>query len=90
MKLQIPPVRTGWEQNEYSDFKRQSNARAPRLVQILDDAITIPGTKFRFGLDALIGLIPGAGDIAGAAMTGFTILTAFRMGAPGGSYSTCS
>lgn len=52
------------------------------LVRILDEAITIPGTKFRFGLDALIGLIPGVGDIAGAAMSGFTLLTAFRVGAP--------
>jgi hypothetical protein len=52
------------------------------LVRILDEAVRIPGTRFRFGLDALIGLIPGAGDIAGAAMTGFTILTAFRVGAP--------
>jgi hypothetical protein len=36
----------------------------------------------RFGLDALIGLIPGVGDVVGAGMSGFIILTAARMGAP--------
>ena len=65
-------------------ISRENPMQALRaLVRLLDEAVTIPGTKFRFGLDALMGLIPGAGDIAGAAMTGFTILTAFRMGAPG-------
>ena len=52
------------------------------LARILDEAVAVPGTRFRFGLDALLGLIPGVGDLTGAAMTGFTILTAFRMGAP--------
>ena len=53
------------------------------LTRVLDEAFTIPGTRFRFGLDALIGLIPGFGDLTGAAMTGFTIITAYRMGVPG-------
>ena len=57
------------------------NLRA--LTRILDEAFRIPGTRFRFGLDALIGLIPGFGDLTGAAMTGFTILTAYRIGVPG-------
>ena len=33
------------------------------LAFILDDLIPIPGTKHRFGLDPIIGLIPGAGDL---------------------------
>jgi hypothetical protein len=32
------------------------------IVRLLDEAFRIPGTKFRFGLDPLLGLIPGAGD----------------------------
>ena len=51
------------------------------LTRILDEAITVPGTRFRFGLDAIIGLIPGVGDLAGAAMSGFTLLIAYRVGA---------
>lgn len=52
------------------------------LVRLLDDAFVVPGTNFRFGLDALIGLIPGAGDIAGGLMSSAVILTAAKAGAP--------
>ena len=52
------------------------------LARLLDAAVGIPGTKFRVGLDALIGLVPGVGDLAGAAMSGYIILSAARLGAP--------
>ena len=52
------------------------------LARLLDSAVTVPGTKFRVGLDALIGLVPGVGDLAGAAMSGYIILAAARLGAP--------
>jgi hypothetical protein len=48
----------------------------------MDDAVRVPGTNFRFGLDALIGLIPGAGDVAGGITTAYTILAAQQMGVP--------
>jgi hypothetical protein len=41
----------------------------------------LPGTRFRFGLDGLIGLVPGVGDIAGAVMSSYIILEARRLGA---------
>ena len=56
--------------------------RVRGMSRLLDTAIRIPGTSLRFGLDALIGLIPGVGDVVGAGMSGFIILTAARMGAP--------
>ena len=52
------------------------------LARLLDAAVTIPGTHFRVGLDALIGLIPGVGDLAGAALSGYIVLAAARLGAP--------
>ena len=52
------------------------------LVRLLDDAFVIPGTNFRFGLEAVIGLIPGAGDLAGGLMSSAVILTAAKAGAP--------
>ena len=36
---------------------------AERLVTILDDFIRIPGTNIKIGLDPILGLIPGVGDI---------------------------
>ena len=52
------------------------------LTHLLDEAITIPGTGIKVGLDALIGLVPGLGDLAGGVMGGYAILVASRLGAP--------
>jgi hypothetical protein len=52
------------------------------VVRVLDDLVPIPGTRFRFGLDPLIGLIPGAGDVAAALLSGYALLVAARLGAP--------
>jgi Domain of unknown function (DUF4112) len=54
---------------------------ARTLARVLDTAIGIPGTKLRVGLDALLGLIPGAGDAVSAALSGYIILAAARAGA---------
>jgi hypothetical protein len=52
------------------------------LAKYLDNAFVVPGTNFRFGLDALIGLIPGVGDVIGSAIGGYIILVAARLGVP--------
>ena len=52
------------------------------LARLLDSAFRIPGTKIRFGLDPIIGLVPGVGDLAGAVLSGFIILRSARLGAP--------
>jgi len=57
-------------------------ARARTLTRLLDSAAKIPGTGIRFGLDPLLGLVPGLGDIAGAALAGYLVLLAQRLGAP--------
>jgi hypothetical protein len=57
--------------------------RAARaLTALLDTALRIPGTRIRFGLDALLGVVPGLGDVAGAAMAGYVVVLASRFGAP--------
>ncbi len=49
-----------------------------KLAWLMDRAIPIPGTKFRVGLDAILGLFPGAGDIVtGVIQTGL-VLTALK------------
>ncbi len=55
-----------------------------RLVaRLLDEAIAIPGTSFRIGLDPIIGLVPGIGDAIGALLSGWILLVGIRLGAPG-------
>lgn len=56
-------------------------ARLERFSRLTDASIGLPGTRFRFGLDALIGLIPGIGDLAGLVLSGYVLLEAQRAGA---------
>ena len=41
------------------------------IVNLLDTQFVIPGTNVRFGLDPLIGLFPGVGDIIGLALSAY-------------------
>lgn len=52
------------------------------IARIFDELVPIPGTKMRFGLDAILGLLPGGGDLVGGAVSAYSILIAARMGAP--------
>jgi hypothetical protein len=53
-----------------------------RLARLLDNAIPLPGTRFRIGLDPIIGLIPGLGDVIGAIFSTVIVYQAARLGAP--------
>ena len=52
------------------------------LALIMDEFIRVPGTKFKFGLDPLIGLIPGIGDTGSALVSAFALIQAARLGVP--------
>lgn len=56
--------------------------RLRRLGYLLDNSIPVPGTRFRFGLDTIIGLVPGVGDLAGGILSLYIILEAARLGVP--------
>jgi hypothetical protein len=53
------------------------------LARWMDARFRIPGTNFRFGLDGLLGLIPGAGDLSTLAVSGYMITVMARNGASG-------
>lgn len=53
------------------------------LAKLMDTQFRIPGTNFRFGLDGLLGLIPGAGDLSTFAVSGFMLWVMARNGASG-------
>lgn len=52
------------------------------LAKLMDTAFVIPGTKIRFGFDAIIDLIPGVGDAIGALMATLMIVRASNLGVP--------
>src|SRR5688572_30632704 len=52
------------------------------LARIFDQAFRVPGTSWRFGIDALFGFIPGLGDIAGGIVAVYALRVARQLGAP--------
>jgi hypothetical protein len=51
--------------------------------RLMDSAYRVPGTRLRFGLDPIIGLVPGAGDLATSSFSAILLYRAFRLGVPG-------
>jgi hypothetical protein len=57
-------------------------ARLDRLSRLLDAAFGIPGTRFRFGWDAIADALPVAGQVVPHAISAFIVYEAWKMGAP--------
>jgi hypothetical protein len=66
----------------YSEMSETQIERLRAISRVLDTAFSIPGTRVRFGLDAIIGLVPGVGDILGGLFSTYIIFKAARLGAP--------
>ncbi len=69
------------------DPKRKNGQNTPlgkleALSWLLDSSIKLPGIRYRVGLDALIGLIPVAGDLIGTALSTYILVMAAKMGVP--------
>lgn len=57
-------------------------ALSRRLATVMDDAVVVPGTRIGVGLDAVIGLVPGIGDVVGSAMSSVIVRDAIRVRVP--------
>jgi Domain of unknown function (DUF4112) len=60
-----------------------SNENLDYIAALLDDIFRVPGTKIRFGLDALIGWVPGVGDAMTAVASFLIVFASWRRGAKG-------
>jgi len=66
-----------------TDLDREASlARLATLAHFMDTAFVIPGINRRIGFDALIGLVPVIGDVAGMVISLFIVYEAKRLGAP--------
>lgn len=69
--------------------RRPAAAAAPdqlaTLARLLDDVFEIPGTGIRFGLDPLLGLIPGLGDALSGLLSALIVAAAWQRGLPHGT-----
>jgi hypothetical protein len=57
-----------------------SNEHLDHIAAVLDDMFRIPGTQIRFGLDALIGWVPGIGDALAGIASFLIVFAAWRRG----------
>ena len=74
----LPPLK--------SRFRRAGalfdNENLDLLAHVLDDWFRVPGTSIRFGLDGIVGLIPGLGDILGGLASAVIVVAAWVRGVP--------
>lgn len=70
MRRQQAPLPREWKGMEF-------------LAKWMDAKFRVPGTNFRFGLDGLLGLIPGVGDLSTFAVSGYLVLLMAQNGASG-------
>ena len=57
-------------------------ARLRRLAWLVDAAFVVPGTRFRFGLNSAIGLLPVGGDAVLGAISLYIVHQAHVLGVP--------
>lgn len=67
---------------QLTDAQQRRLAGLGRLADLLDNALPVPGTSYRIGLDPLLGLIPGLGDLVSPLFTAAILLHAREMGVP--------
>jgi len=70
------------EGNGHEQRGRRGLERLRSITMVFDQAFAVPGTKWRFGLDALFGLVPGLGDIAGGIVAAYALSVARNLNAP--------
>lgn len=67
----------------YNNPTHPGLGKVRRLAKLMDSQFSIPGTRYRFGFDGLLGLIPGVGDLGTFAVSGYMIMIMAQNGASG-------
>jgi hypothetical protein len=67
----------------FGDLTREQRlARLEAIAKLLDVAFVLPGTKIRYGIDGIVGLIPVVGDVIATALSLWLVREARALGAP--------
>ncbi|AZA09698.1 MULTISPECIES: DUF4112 domain-containing protein [Corynebacterium] len=61
---------------------QKPNTISSKIAHVMDDSIKVPGTQRRFGLDPVMGLVPGVGAVAGALVAMGIVADAIRYRVP--------
>ncbi|SEL14701.1 DUF4112 domain-containing protein [Halomonas daqiaonensis] len=75
MKTEMPPVDKSQRQSD------DARKRVHRIARLMDSSVRLPG-GFRIGVDGLMGLVPGVGDLAAAGVSFYIVVQAAHAGVP--------
>ncbi len=81
-RTSLAPVTTTPKHRTGVIVERPPRTGVEHLAWWLDNSIAVPGTRFRIGFDALIGLVPGIGDLIGTLLSSYIIAVAASQGLP--------
>jgi len=74
---------TDSQQSPTGDTDEQTAlARARNIAHLLDEAVTVPGTGFRVGIDPILGIVPVSGDLVAAVASLYIVFKAVEVGVP--------
>ncbi len=62
--------------------REAAHRRLRRLAKLMDSQVRVPVLGFRIGADAVLGLVPGIGDVASGLIGAYLIYEAHRLGVP--------
>lgn len=79
---EITPVKLDTSFRPNAAPEREPFDDLDRLATLMDSQFSIPGLKFRFGLDPLLGLVPGIGDTISLLISAYIIKRAHEQGLP--------
>ena len=68
--------------NDEKEILDEKLVRLRQLSKNLDESFTIPGTNIKFGMDALLGLVPGGGDLVSGIFSLYILRAAIKMKLP--------
>jgi hypothetical protein len=72
----------------YQSYEKDVNphdaarVRLDVVARLMDDALVVPGTNIRFGADALLNIVPGAGTLLATSVSAYLVWEAHQLGAP--------
>jgi hypothetical protein len=62
--------------------RQEAQRRLQRIAKLMDSQVRVPGLGLKIGADAILGLVPGFGDILTGAIGAYLIYEAQRLGIP--------
>ncbi|MDG1544904.1 MAG: DUF4112 domain-containing protein [Candidatus Poseidoniia archaeon] len=68
--------------DDENEILEEKLIRLRQLSKNLDESFTIPGTKIKFGIDALLGLVPGGGDLVSSVFSLYILRAAIKLKLP--------